>query len=287
MPRLHVNDLTLFYQQKGEGPDVVLIHAFTSNQAVWLLTGLVDDLAADFKVTTYDLRGHGSSQRPDRGYTSEHMVVDFVALHAALDLGPAFVVGHSFGGVIAMHAAWKHPQAVRGVVLCDTYFPALRHIEPDMGQAKVWTDLRAGLLAVGADVGERVDFTRLFKVIAALSPGDLARIQHGFGAPGARWLAQIGQLAGTTAGEETFEAGEFTEQRLICVGQPVAGLYDEHSPFQATARFLESRLPSCTIDVVPGAAHLAPLQNAPALAALVRKHLTRWAGAASHSHPAC
>ena len=89
MPEVEVNGTRLFYQQSGDGPDVVLVHAVTSNQAVWVFTGLVDALAADFRVTTYDLRGHGASDRPPTGYTSADMAEDFRQLHAALGLGPA------------------------------------------------------------------------------------------------------------------------------------------------------------------------------------------------------
>ena len=48
----------------------VLVHAVTSNLAVWLFSGVADALAADFRVTLYDLRGHGASDRPPAGYTS-------------------------------------------------------------------------------------------------------------------------------------------------------------------------------------------------------------------------
>ena len=47
MPDVVVNGNRLFYQQCGDGPDVVLIHAVTSNQAVWVFTGLPDAIAAD------------------------------------------------------------------------------------------------------------------------------------------------------------------------------------------------------------------------------------------------
>src|SRR5438445_13509833 len=121
MPEVEVNGTRLYYQQSGEGPDVVLVHAVTSNQAVWMFTGLVGSLAADFRVTSYDLRGHGASDRPPSGYTSAAMAEDFQQLHAALGLGPAYLVGHSFGGVVAMHAALLAPEAVAGIVLSDSF----------------------------------------------------------------------------------------------------------------------------------------------------------------------
>src|SRR5580698_5777716 len=112
MPEVEVNGTRLFYQQSGDGPDVVLIHAVTSNQAVWVFTGLVDALSTDFRVTSYDMRGHGFSARPPSGYTSAVMAEDFRALHIALKLDRALIVGHSFGGVVGIHAATSVPERV-------------------------------------------------------------------------------------------------------------------------------------------------------------------------------
>src|SRR5262245_28815813 len=98
MPDIVVNGTRLFYQQSGDGPGVVLIHAVTSNQAVWVFSGLIADLAANYRVTSYDLRGHGASDSPPSGYTSVVMADDLVGLHSELGLRPAFLVGHSFGG---------------------------------------------------------------------------------------------------------------------------------------------------------------------------------------------
>ena len=99
MPDVVANGVRLFYQQTGAGPDVVLVHAVTSNQAVWVFAGLPEAIAADgFRVTTYDLRGHGASDRPPAGYTSADMAEDFRQLHAALGLEPAVLIGPRFGG---------------------------------------------------------------------------------------------------------------------------------------------------------------------------------------------
>src|SRR3954467_173795 len=126
MPDVVVNGVRLYFQQSGAGPDVVLVHAVTSNQAVWMFSGLTDALAADFRVTSYDLRGHGASARPPTGYTSAVMAEDLRQLLAALGLGPALLVGHSFGGVTALHLAHLAPEVVEGVILSDSFFPGLR-----------------------------------------------------------------------------------------------------------------------------------------------------------------
>src|SRR5207244_2811949 len=114
-----------------------------------MFSGLPDALAADFRVTLYDLRGHGASERPPTGYTSAAMAEDFRHLHAELGLGPAYLVGHSFGGVVATHAAVLAPDAVAGVVLSDSFFPGLRAVEPNFGKMTIWADLRATFAKVG------------------------------------------------------------------------------------------------------------------------------------------
>src|SRR5262245_46393395 len=162
MPFATLDGTRFHYQQAGQGPDVVLVHAVTSNLAVWLFINLLDTLAAEFRVTAYDLRGHGLSEATPAGYTSADMAEDLRRLHAALGLGPALLVGHSFGGVVAMRAAALYPERVAGVILSDSYFPGLAEVEPNPGEANVWRDLRESFGKVGVELGEAVDFTRLF-----------------------------------------------------------------------------------------------------------------------------
>ena len=153
MPHVALNGTRFYYLQKGEGPDVVLVHAVTSNLAVWVFINLLDALAPDFRVTAYDLRGHGHSDAPPSGYTSAGHAADLAALHKALGLGPALLVGHSFGAVIATHAAVLYPDRVAGLVLSDPYFPGLADVEPNLGQSAVWQELKGVFARCGVDLG--------------------------------------------------------------------------------------------------------------------------------------
>jgi pimeloyl-ACP methyl ester carboxylesterase len=275
MPKIDIDGLQVHYQQQGTGPDVVLIHAFTSNLSIWALCGIVAELAAQFRVTSYDLRGHGLSSVTPGGYNSAQMARDLRRLHDELGLGPAHLVGHSYGGVIAVHAALEYPDMVASVVLSDTYFPGLRHLEPNMGQAEVWTNLRDSLRKVGADIGDRVDFGRLFRVVARWTPNEHEAVQRELGPPAGRWLAHLGQLAATNAGDEFFDESGLTADRIVQVQQPVTALYDEFSPFEATCEYLQRRLAICQVEIVPGAKHLAPIENPTVFVDLVKKHLQR------------
>jgi 3-oxoadipate enol-lactonase len=273
MPHVNANGVSLHYQQAGAGPDVVLLHAVTANMAVWLVFNLVDTLAQDHRVTAYDLRGHGLSEATPTGYTSADMAEDFRALHDALGLGPAYLIGHSFGAVVAMHVAATYPDLVSGLILSDPYFPGLARLEPNLGNANVWMDLREMFRHAGLDLGDTIDFTTLFRVVAGLSPAQRGAIRERMGPASTRWLSQLPRLADTTCGRDVFAVAGLTEERIGSVRQPVVALYDEHSPFLATSRFLGDHLPNCTVEIVPGARLMAPVQNAPVFVELVRKPL--------------
>jgi pimeloyl-ACP methyl ester carboxylesterase len=273
VPHVNVNGAALHYQQAGAGPDVVLLHAVTANMAVWLACNLIDTLAHDYRVTAYDLRGHGLSAATPSGYTSAEMAEDFRGLHDALGLGPAYLIGHSFGGVVAMHAAATYPDRVLGMILSDPYFPGLARLEPNLGNANVWIDLREMFGHAGLDLGASVDFTTLFRTVAELNPAQLRAIRERMGPASTRWLSQLPRLAETTCGRDVFAEAGLTEERIRSVRQPVVALYDEHSPFLATCRFLEENLPNCTVEIVPGTKHMAPVQNGRLFVELVQKHM--------------
>ena len=281
MPDVEVNGTRLFYQQSGDGPDVVLVHAVTSNQAVWVFSGLPEALATHFRVTTYDLRGHGASARPPSGYTSAVMAEDFRQLHAALGLKPALLVGHSFGGVVSMHAAALAPACVAGVLLSDSFFPGLKHVEPNFGKMTIWADLRETFARVGVELGDTVDFARLFRESAALAPAKMKELEDIYGAFGRGWLRQLPKLAETTCGDEVLSEAGLTADVLASVAQPVVALYDEFSPFLATSRWLQQHLPRCEAEIIPAAKHLAMLDNTAGFTDAVKRHLTRLAGSGS------
>ena len=78
-----------------------------------------------FSVTAFDLRGHGYSDVPQDGYTSADQASDVLAIMDGLDIEQATLLGHSFGAVIATHAAVLYPGRIDGLVLSDPSFPAL------------------------------------------------------------------------------------------------------------------------------------------------------------------
>jgi non-heme chloroperoxidase len=107
--RIHVQDL-------GEGAPVVLISGFGLDHELWdrqvrVLTG------RGLRVLCVDQRGHGFSDNPLHGYEVDRLAADLVTVLNQLDVGTATVVGHSFGGQVAFHAAATAPELITGLVL--------------------------------------------------------------------------------------------------------------------------------------------------------------------------
>ncbi len=277
MPKIAVNGMNFYYQQSGQGPDVVLIHGVTGNMAIWPLINLIHDLARDFRVTYYDLRGHGYSDTPPSGYTSADMAHDLCALHDALQLGPSYLVGHSFGAVIAAHAAVLYPQMVRGMVLSDVYFPALRELEADITAWEGWPKYVEDSAATGLEVSAEnwFDLGCILQQAVMLPPERRAKFVARLGEPA---LQRLVRLAGTTCGRDAIEPAGLTRERIVSIAQPVLALYGQRSPFLATCRFLAENLPNCKVALIPGARHLAHEETPEQFVAVVQRYIRAMAG---------
>lgn len=271
MPRLEAGGRTFHVQQAGEGPDVVLIHGVTGDLSVWFLCRAMTGLAASHRVTAYDLRGHGYSDVPADGYTSADHAADLLALMDRIGAGRARLVGHSFGGVIAAHAAAVAPDRVEAVVLSDPYFPALRHLE-DASRWGHWQSFREEAEGAGVLLSDEFwyDLDRFFEQVMHLDAEGMLRFRQAVGLPA---MNRLLRLAKTTCGADTKAVEGLTEDALRAIRTPALALYGEHSPFLATMDYLAAHLPNCRAAVVPGAKHRAPEENPEGFLAAVRTFL--------------
>ncbi|WP_169975809.1 alpha/beta fold hydrolase [Tautonia rosea] len=269
MPHLTVNGLRLHIQQAGNGPDVILIHGVTGDLSIWFLCRAMQALPRDYRVTAFDLRGHGYSEVPPSGYTSADHASDVIALMDEIGAERARLVGHSFGAVIAAHTAVLAPDRVEAVVLSDPYFPALRHLE-DVSRWGHWQNFRREAEDAGVVLSDEhwYDLGQFFDQVLHLNHEDMLKFRRAVGLPGTERLLRLCQ---TTCGEDTKVEAGLTVDRIDSIHIPVLALYGEASPFLATAEYLVDHLPNCRRALVPGAQHRAPEENPEAfLEALTR-----------------
>lgn len=132
MPHLLANGLRTHYRRTaavaaspGQAPIVVFVHGLgTDSLASFYLTLASPLTAAGIEAISYDLRGHGRTDRPASGYTLEHFVADLDHLLDELAVpGPVHLIGNSFGGTVAFAYAHRHPERVAGLVSIESEPP--------------------------------------------------------------------------------------------------------------------------------------------------------------------
>jgi len=101
-----------------EGEPVLLLHGYTDS--AFSFSPVLPFLPSSFRAIVPDHRGHGMSERPERGYAMTDFAADAVALLDCLGIERATVVGHSMGGFIAQQMAIEHPERVERLVLAGT-----------------------------------------------------------------------------------------------------------------------------------------------------------------------
>ncbi len=106
------------FREAGDGPVVLLLHGIAGNSASW--EPAMRRLARDFTVLAPDLLGHGESAKPRGDYSLGAYASGVRDLLAALGHDRATVVGHSFGGGIAMQFAYQFPERTERLVLVSS-----------------------------------------------------------------------------------------------------------------------------------------------------------------------
>jgi pimeloyl-ACP methyl ester carboxylesterase len=277
MPKVQARGLRTHYQQLGAGPDVVLVHGLGANLAFWYL-GVAPLLATHHRVTAFDLRGHGLSGRTVSGYTTRDLADDCLAVMDELGIEHAVVVGHSFGGAVALHVAATTPDRVDRVVAADAYLPCF---EPRMSAR--W-DLRArrarrALRRRGLDVPAglpRVAYGLLdelgrYRPTATERTGDTlawTSLERSMD----RWQALRAQ---SRIVPEVFDTS-LSVDRLRTVHPPVLAVNGARSTLSsASLRGLRSALPDLDVVMVPDAGHLHPLLQPEGFTRHVEAFVTR------------
>jgi pimeloyl-ACP methyl ester carboxylesterase len=99
----------------GHGPALLLLHGLGCDHRTWL--PVIDALARRFTVIAPDLLGHGESDKPRADYSIGAFANGMRDLLTVLEVDKVTVVGHSFGGGVAMQFAYQFPERTERMVL--------------------------------------------------------------------------------------------------------------------------------------------------------------------------
>jgi non-heme chloroperoxidase len=142
-------DIELYYEDRGTGKPVVLIHGWPLSGASWERQAAAL-LASGHRVITYDRRGFGRSSQPGLGYDYDTLASDTYKLIEALDLNGVTLVGFSMGGgEVARYLGKYNNGRVTKAVFMSSIAPALRHSadNPEGVDPEVFEGIKQGIEA--------------------------------------------------------------------------------------------------------------------------------------------
>jgi 3-oxoadipate enol-lactonase len=126
MPTLPIGGIHLYYEISGQGQPILFIHGLGSSTRDWELQ--VAFFSDRYQVITFDVRGHGRSDKPPGPYGVPLFATDTVELIKTLGIAtastrggaPVHVVGISMGGMIAFQLAVSYPDLIRSMVIVNS-----------------------------------------------------------------------------------------------------------------------------------------------------------------------
>lgn len=139
MPQAVCNDIQIAFDDTEFGSSkipVVFLHAHGMNRSMW--DPQRQALRASHRIITYDLRGHGGSEKPSTGYGREEEIKDLESLLDVAKTPKAHLVGLSRGACIALGFAAAHPERTASVIAMGAGFDLDRHL-PDFAEQRIQT----------------------------------------------------------------------------------------------------------------------------------------------------
>jgi pimeloyl-ACP methyl ester carboxylesterase len=243
-------DVDLWVEQRGAGPDVLLIAGLSDPAEAW--TFQLEGLADDHRLTAFDNRGAGRSPLPPEGFTVEDMADDAAALLRSLDVAPAHVVGFSGGSTTAQHLAIRHPELVRSLVLCSTW------ARPD-AYLRAMTDAWAWLADVAPSERAMLEAFFLWIYTPRAHEDGMVElvIEEALSFPHPQTPEGFRRQLAAWVGHDSLERlGEIVVPTLV-----IAGELDICTP-PRLGRVVAERIPGAELVVLPGEAH-QPFQESP------------------------
>jgi pimeloyl-ACP methyl ester carboxylesterase len=271
MPTALINGARINYVQieslEPDAEDLIMVHGLATSLAFWYLP-YASVFAQRYRVTVFDLRGHGRSEMTHGGYTPQAQAADLEGLMDHLGIENAHFVAHSFGGVVALCVARRAPDRVTSMVLADTQMSATRQVPAD-----AWPHARLIQRLLdrhGLDIdacSPYFGYQLLTKVAELLVggdplPGDLLELvgptlgRHPR-RTAKRWLDLVDQ-----AEDELSTCDGLTAEVLHSFSFPLLAMFGDRSKACATKDILRAVWPHADFVTIRDAGHFFPSSRA-------------------------
>jgi pimeloyl-ACP methyl ester carboxylesterase len=263
------------YQDLGplDGPVVLLVHGIMSDSTTWTRAARL--LAENgHRVLAPDLLGHGESDKPADGYQLADFAASLATLLAELKATEVTVVGHSFGGAVAMQLAYDHPEVVRRLVLVSAGGLG-RRVHPVLRAATLPGAHNLVRMVVNSRTAALYRRPQLHRSLRLSSDAvsTLGRAGRGLVSPDGR-MAFFQTVRGVIG--PFGQRGSLLELDYVRLDLPTLIVWSERDPVLpvAHAYATHAHLPHSSLQVFPGASHRPHHHSARRFAQVVSDFIT-------------
>ncbi len=249
MAHIDRDGVKIYYEDTGTGDPVLLSHGYSATSQMW--RGQVADLSSDYRVITWDMRGHGQSDSPEdqAAYSEAATVADMAAILDACGIERAVIGGLSLGGYMSLAFHLAYPERVRALMLFDTgpgyRNPKGREAWNETAYARARAFEEKGLEALGGSAEVRVSQHRSADGLAKAARGMLAQFDS-------RVIESLETIRVPT---------------LVLVGA-------NDTPFLNASQYMADKIPGAKLVTIPDAGHAANIDQPEAFNRAVREFLS-------------
>ena len=261
MNTITINGKRLAYEVRGTGEPVLLLHCgFVADSFVPLLND--SNLSGQYRLINYHRVGYGQSERSSGPMSVAQQAADARALLGQLGIPRAQIVGHSYGGLVALQLALDAPDVVQSLALLEPSIPAALG-DPEVALTFMEVVGKAFAQFGAGDKAGAVDTW----LTGAFGPGYREIADRAL--PG--WFEQAAKDSDVVFQVEAanIQQWNFTPVEAACITQPVLSAYhqDNWPGFQKAHDLLKAWIPQTETAVLPIERHLLQIMNPSAVAA--------------------
>ena len=271
---VEVDGARIFYEARGEGPAVMLLHGYPLSGA--LFARMRDELQTNHTVVTVDHRGYGKSEASENPGTVERYATDAIAVMDKLGIDKAAIGGMSMGGPIVFEMFRQAPDRFSAMILIDTIAAA-----PSPMEKGIWEGAQTAIEDGGLE-----------KVIPFLMPQMLTGETRQTMPEQAEYLTTVmkgatkeaalgGAKALANRPDSTETLDEIEVPTLVLVGRA-----DPVYAYEVSQRMKDAIGDNATLAIIEGASHAAVFEKPAESAQAVAEFLAKAAGADGTAQPA-
>src|SRR5277367_2951604 len=260
MDRLRSDDAEIFYEIRGKGPPVVLLHPFPCNHEFW--NPIAEALESRYRLILPDLRGHGSSEIGEGPALMQKHASDISRVLDAAGIGKAAFIGCSIGGYILFEFWRRFRDRINAMVLCDT------RPQADTAEARAnRLQAAAAVLEHGTEPFLEAMIPKLMGRITVTTRPDIVA--------GARAMMREMSAEDINQVQQGMAARPDSVADLKTINVPTLILIGEEDILSTVAdgELMRQNIAGSQLKVIPKAGHYAPWEQPQAVGPVLRRFL--------------